>query len=88
MVVAVGGSDGGLSFGDANGEVLAPHCVAVLGLAYFKADGLPSTLDAIPLIIHWFQVQVLVGPPPRMRRSTDRLGSGPESPLQGPLHAG
>lgn len=49
VVVAVGGSDGGMSFGDANGELLAPHCVAVLGLAYFKADGLPSTLDAIPL---------------------------------------
>lgn len=49
VVIAVGGSEGGLSTGDANGELLAPHCIAVLALAYFKADGLPSTLDAIPL---------------------------------------
>lgn len=49
VVIAVGGAEGGLGTGDANGELLAPHCVAVLGLAYFKADGLPATLDAIPL---------------------------------------
>lgn len=49
VVIAIGGSEGGLSTGDANGELLAPHCLAVLGLAYFKADGLPPTLDHIPL---------------------------------------
>lgn len=49
VVIAVGGAEGGLGTGDANGELLAPHCIAVLGLAYFKADGLPATLDAIPL---------------------------------------
>lgn len=49
VVIAVGGAEGGLGTGDANGELLAPHCIAVLGLAYFKADGLPSTLDAVPL---------------------------------------
>ena len=49
VVIAVGGSEVGLGTGDANGELLAPHCIAVLGLAYFKADGLAPTLDAIPL---------------------------------------
>lgn len=49
IVIAVGGSEGGLGTGDANDELLAPHCIAVLGLAYFKADGLPATLDRIPL---------------------------------------
>lgn len=49
VVIAVGGSEGGLGTGNANGELLAPHCLAVLGLAYFKEDGLPATLDHIPL---------------------------------------
>jgi dienelactone hydrolase len=49
VVIAFGGSDGGLNGGDANGELLAPHGVAVLALAYFKADGIPPTLDRIPL---------------------------------------
>ena len=49
IVIAVGGSEGGLSTAKANGEMLAPHCLAVLGLAYFKEPGLPATLDLIPL---------------------------------------
>lgn len=49
VVIAVGGSEGGLSTGDANGEMLAPHCLAVLGLAYFKEAGIAQTLDQIPL---------------------------------------
>ncbi len=49
VVIAFGGSDGGMHFGDANGEMIAPHGVAVLGLAYFNEAGLPSTLDHIPL---------------------------------------
>lgn len=48
-VVAFGGSDGGMNFGDANGKMIAPYGVAVLGLAYFKAPGLPATLDRIPI---------------------------------------
>lgn len=49
VVLAFGGSDGGMNFGDANGKMIAPHGIAVLGLAYFKADGLPATLDQIPI---------------------------------------
>jgi dienelactone hydrolase len=49
VVIAFGGSDGGLNGGDANGELLAPHGVAVLALAYFKGEGIPPTLDRIPL---------------------------------------
>jgi dienelactone hydrolase len=49
VVIAFGGSDGGMNFGDANGKMIAPHGVAVLALAYFKEAGLPATLDHIPL---------------------------------------
>ncbi|MBV6324790.1 acyl-CoA thioester hydrolase/BAAT C-terminal domain-containing protein [Duganella violaceipulchra] len=49
VVVAIGGSEGGLGTGDANGQMMAPHGIAVLGLAYFSASGLPATLDQIPL---------------------------------------
>ncbi|WHI47611.1 alpha/beta hydrolase family protein [Microbulbifer sp. EKSA008] len=49
VVIAFGGSEGGLSTGNANGEMIAPHGVAVLALAYFKEKGLPKTLDQIPM---------------------------------------
>jgi dienelactone hydrolase len=49
VVIAFGGSEGGLSTGNSSGEMLAPNCIAVLGLAYFKETGLPATLDQIPL---------------------------------------
>jgi len=49
VVIAFGGSEGGLSTGESSGEMLAPHCIAVLGLAYFKEAGLPPTLDRVPL---------------------------------------
>lgn len=49
VVIAFGGSDGGMNFANANGAMIAPHGVAVLGLAYFKESGLPATLDHIPM---------------------------------------
>jgi cephalosporin-C deacetylase-like acetyl esterase len=49
VVIAFGGSEGGFSFGDANGEMIAPHGIAVLAVAYFRSEGLPQTLDHIPL---------------------------------------
>lgn len=49
VVIAFGGSDGGLDGGNGNAAMLAPHGIAVLSLAFFKADGLPPTLDQIPL---------------------------------------
>lgn len=49
VVIAFGGSEGGISTGASSGELLAPHCIAVLALAYFKEAGLPPTLDQIPL---------------------------------------
>lgn len=49
VVIAIGGSEGGISTGNANGEMMAPHCLAVLGLAYFKEKGLPESLDHIPV---------------------------------------
>lgn len=48
-VIAFGGSEGGMSTGESSGELLAPHCIAVLALAYFKEGALPPTLDQIPL---------------------------------------
>lgn len=49
LVLAFGGSEGGISTGESSGEMLAPHCIAVLALAYFKEPGLPASLDRIPL---------------------------------------
>jgi len=49
VVIAIGGSEGGISTGNSNGEMIAPYGVAVLGLAYFKEKGIPDTLDHIPL---------------------------------------
>jgi dienelactone hydrolase len=49
VVIAFGGSDGGFAGGDGNGELLAPHGIAVLSVAYFKGAGLPPTLDQIAL---------------------------------------
>ena len=48
-VIAFGGSEGGISTGASTGDLLAPHCIAVLGLAYFGEATLPPTLDHIPL---------------------------------------
>lgn len=48
-VIAFGGSDGGMNFAEANGAMIAPHGIAVLGIAYFKEPGLPDTLDHIPI---------------------------------------
>jgi hypothetical protein len=47
-VVLIGGSEGGLG-GYLTGRVLAGHGYPVLALAYFKAKGLPSTLNHVPL---------------------------------------
>jgi len=49
VVIAFGGFEGGLDTGNANGEMIAPHGVAVLGLAYFKEQGISQTLDQIPM---------------------------------------
>lgn len=49
VVIAFGGAEGGLHTGNAQGQLLAPHGMAVLALAYFKEANLPATLDQIPL---------------------------------------
>ena len=48
-VLAVGGSGGGLSFADAIAPLLASHGYTSMALAYFRMEGLPATLDRIPL---------------------------------------
>ncbi|MBE0365654.1 hypothetical protein PULV_b0274 [Pseudoalteromonas ulvae UL12] len=49
VVIAFGGSEGGLGTGNANGEMIAPYGIAVLGLAYFQEKGIAQTLDQIPM---------------------------------------
>jgi pimeloyl-ACP methyl ester carboxylesterase len=49
VVIAFGGSEGGISAGQSSGDMLAARCIAVLALAYFKEGTLPPTLDQIPL---------------------------------------
>ena len=49
VVIAFGGSEGGIGAGNANGEMMAPHGLAVLGLAFFNEKGISKTLDQIPM---------------------------------------
>lgn len=49
VVIAFGGSDGGMAGADPASELLAPHGIAVLAVGYFKVPGLPPTLDSIPM---------------------------------------
>ncbi|CAM4007862.1 acyl-CoA thioester hydrolase/BAAT C-terminal domain-containing protein [Pseudoalteromonas byunsanensis] len=62
-VIAFGGSEGGLSAGKANGEMIAPHGVAVLGLAFFDAPGIAKTLDQIPIEYFLHAVDYLASHP-------------------------
>lgn len=48
-VLVVGGSNGGLAWSQEMAALLASHGYAALALAYFAAEGLPQTLDRIPL---------------------------------------
>ncbi len=48
-LLVLGGSDGGLFWSREMAGLLASHGFASLALAYFAADGLPLTLDRIPL---------------------------------------
>lgn len=48
-VLVVGGSDGGMAWSRKMAALLASHGYAALALAYFAEEGLPSTLDRIPL---------------------------------------
>lgn len=49
LVVLVGGSGGGSSWARQVGGALASRGYATLALAYFAAEGLPRSLEAIPL---------------------------------------
>lgn len=48
-VLVVGGSNGGMAWSSEMAALLASHGYAALALAYFAAEGLPPTLDRIPL---------------------------------------
>jgi dienelactone hydrolase len=48
-VLVVGGSNGGLAWSQEMAALLASRGYAALALAYFGAEGLPPTLDRIPL---------------------------------------
>lgn len=64
-VLALGGSEGGEGGGKRAAEMLAEHGYGVLALAYFRAPGLPQTLQNVPLeyfdrAIAWLTRQSLV----------------------------
>ena len=63
VVIAFGGSDGGLNGGNGNADMLAPHGIAVLSLAFFKEAGIPPTLDQIPMEYFVSAVDYLVTVP-------------------------
>ena len=61
-VLVVGGSGGGLAWSQEMAALLASHGYAALALAYFAAEGLPPTLDRIPLeyfgtALEWLSTQ-------------------------------
>lgn len=64
-VLVVGGSNGGLAWSQEMAALLASHGYAALALAYFNAEGLPQTLDRIPLeyfgtALQWLSAQTSV----------------------------
>lgn len=70
-LLVVGGSGGGLAWSQEMAALLASHGFAALALAYFAADGLPPTLDRIPLeyfgtALEWLAAQPSV--------KADRIG--------------
>jgi dienelactone hydrolase len=61
-VLVVGGSNGGLGWSQEMAALLASRGYAALALAYFAAEGLPPTLDRIPLeyfgtALEWMSAQ-------------------------------
>ncbi|MCP4213751.1 MAG: hypothetical protein GY765_03795 [bacterium] len=66
-IIVLGGSGGGIGWQDFMAKFLASKGYAVLSLAYFRMEGLPATLEEIPLeyfktAIDWLKVQPLVDP--------------------------
>ncbi|MDQ0572185.1 dienelactone hydrolase [Variovorax paradoxus] len=64
-VLVVGGSNGGLAWSQEMAALLASRGYAALALAYFAAEGLPPTLDRIPLeyfgtALEWLSAQTSV----------------------------
>lgn len=64
-VLVVGGSNGGLAWSQEVAALLASHGYSALALAYFAAEGLPPTLDRIPLeyfgtALEWLSTQASV----------------------------
>jgi len=61
-LIVLGGSEGGIQAASGVGSGFAKHGYAVLALAYFMDDGLPRTLENIPLeyfdkAVDWLKVQ-------------------------------
>lgn len=66
-VLVVGGSGGGTAWSLQMAALLASHGYPALALAYFAAEGLPATLDCIPLeyfgtALEWLAEQPTVNP--------------------------
>ncbi|MGI8583848.1 MAG: acyl-CoA thioester hydrolase/BAAT C-terminal domain-containing protein [Chitinophagaceae bacterium] len=66
-IIVIGGSEGGIWLSDAWGEPLATRGYAVLSLAYFGMEKLPSQLEEIPLeyfkkAIDWVSAHPAVDP--------------------------
>lgn len=64
-VLVVGGSNGGLGWSQEMAALLASHGYAALALAYFATEGLPPTLDRIPIeyfeaALAWLSAQTSV----------------------------
>jgi hypothetical protein len=67
LVIAIGGSEGGLDTMSAFAVPLTAHGYAVLALAYWKEPGLPQSLEGVPLeyfdhAVEWARSQPGVAP--------------------------
>ncbi|QRF59539.1 acyl-CoA thioesterase/bile acid-CoA:amino acid N-acyltransferase family protein [Variovorax paradoxus] len=71
-VLVLGGSNGSLAWSQEMAALLASHGFAALALAYFAADGLPPTLDRIPLEYFGTALEWLAQQPGVM---ADRIGT-------------
>ncbi len=66
-LIVLGGSEGGIEAASAVGAGFTRHGYAVLALAYFREEGLPQTLENIPLeyfdsAVDWLKAQPGIDP--------------------------
>ncbi len=73
-VIVLGGSDGGYQSAAATAQELAEQGIAALAVAYFGIDGLPATLNEIPLEYFTNAVNFIDAHPQLSRNQCGQIG--------------